>query len=80
MQSVANLRNDLQRQPGIERSGLEKLPQVGAVHVFHEKIEMFARLAEVMHGHDVRMTEPSQSASFPREPLGERRIAAPLRR
>src|ERR1019366_1635472 len=80
LQGVAHLRDDLQRQPWVERAGLEKLPQVGAVHEFHEEIEVFAGLAEIMHPDDMRMAESGQSAGFTGESLRKRRVAAPLRR
>ena len=59
---------------------LQQLPQRHPVHVLHQQVVKPVRLAEIMHGHDVRVVQPRQRLGLAREPLGELRVRSLLRR
>ena len=84
LERLADLRDDGQRLLGREPAGLLDLPQVPAVHEFHDQVMQRAAgawaarrgdLAEVMHGDDVGMVQARQGAGFAVEPLGKARVA-----
>ena len=80
LQGVANLRHDRQRLLRRHPAGLNRLPQVHAVDIFHDEEIQPLGLAEIVDGDDVRMAQPGQRAGFAREPLGKRRIVAGFHR
>ena len=53
---------------------LKQLPQRDAVHIFHQQVVKAIRLAEIVHGDDVRMAQSSQGLGFAQEALGETRV------
>ena len=55
LQGVAQRRHDGQGFFRGKLTGLQQLPQVRAVHEFHEQIIKPAGLAEVVNGNDMRM-------------------------
>ena len=59
---------------------LQQLPQRHAVHEFHQQVVKPVRLAEIVHGDDVRVAQPRQRLGFAQEALGELRVGALLRR
>ena len=79
LQGVADLRHDRQGLLGLYVAGPDRLPQVDAVDVLHDEVELAVRrAAEIVDGDDVRMAEPRQRPGLAREPLGKGRIAADL--
>jgi hypothetical protein len=80
LQRVTDLWHDLERLLRREFAGLQRLPQIDAVHVLHQEKEVSSRLAEVVDRDDVRVAQLREGAGFTEEPLGERRILAHFRR
>ena len=74
LQRLADRRHDGQRLLRREAPGLHRLPQIHAIHELHEQVVEPARLAEVVHGDDVRMAQRRERLGLAREALGELRI------
>jgi len=65
LQGIANLAGDGEGLLGIESGPAQDAAEVGAVHVFHDEIEVaLAGLAEVVHGDDAAMLELGEGAGF----------------
>ena len=76
LQRVANLRHDGQRLARRNAAGVEQLPQVHAVHEFHEEIKQAVRPAEFVNRHDAGMIELRQRLGFAGEAFGKRGVVA----
>ena len=79
LQRVAQRRHDGQRLFRREFSHAQELPQIHAVHKFHEQIIKTARLSEVVNGDDVGMVQGGQRLRLARETFGELRFPHALR-
>ena len=73
LQRVTDGGDDVQRLLRRETARTHGLAQVHAIDVFHDQEAKAAALSEIMHGDDVRMTEPRQHAALTREALREAR-------
>ncbi len=82
LQGLADLRHDGQGFFSRELAAVQHLPQVQAVHEFHEKVVEAGRaslsrregrggLPEIVYGNNVRMAEHSHGAGFAGEAVGE---------
>ena len=71
LQRIAELGNDLQRLTRCQPTRVLQLPQIEAVHEFHDEIRHAFRLTKIVHRHDVRVTQPRQRTSLPLESLGK---------
>ena len=80
LERLADLRDDLQRLARGQLARPLQLPQVQAVHEFHDEVRQPVHLAEFVDGHDVGMGQFGQRARFAIEPLDKTRAARGLRR
>ncbi len=71
LERVANLRHDGQRLARADATGGEQLPQVHAIHEFHDEEIQSIGAAEIMDGNDAWVVEPGQRLGFAGEPFGE---------
>ena len=59
---------------GETRPACEQLPQVHAVHEFHEEVKQPVRSPELIDGDDAGMVQPGQRLGLAGEPLGKCRV------
>ncbi len=79
LQRVADFRHDGQRLFGRQGlPGLLHLPQIQAIHVFHDEVVEVSGLSEIVYPHNIRVIQPRQRPGFASEPFGECRVAAQL--
>ena len=76
LKRVADLRHDGQRLARRDASGLQQLPQVHAVHEFHQEEKKAVGLAEFVQRDDAGMIQLRQRLGFAGEAFGERGVIA----
>jgi len=80
LKRLTDLRHDGQRLLRLDMPFTQQVAQGHPVHVFHQQEEHPARLAKVVNGDDVRMTQPGQGLGLALKAFCELRLGALLRR
>ena len=86
LQRLTDLRHDRQSLIRWQAVTVHQLTQICPVDVFHQEVKDWSRprcrlsivsndLTEIMHRHNVRMTQPSQCPGFAIKPLSKCRIS-----
>ena len=71
LQGFADFRNDGQGLIGTEATGPHRLPQIDAIHILHQQVEIAGRLPEIENPHDVGVAEAGEQLRFPLEAAGK---------
>ena len=74
LERLADLGHDRQGLSRREAARAHRLPEVDAVHKFHQQVKEAVGLAEVVNADDVRMIQPRQQPAFTGEAFGKRRV------
>ena len=80
LEGITNLGHDGQRFPRGDAPGVEQLPQIHAIHKFHEEKVEAIRAAKFVDSDDTGMVEFGEGSGFTGEALGKRGIVADVGR